>query len=229
MLEVNSHYLNYLAKKSEHIFFKRQINISEVEMANNEPPSIDELKKFNLEFSNHKKRLVQTLLNFSQHHSIEIDHEFIKSVHRILNADKKSIYPGEYKKYPNAVQHSGGFINSDKAKPEDTHERMEKWIKLFNKSLTKSQALDQSIKEVSLLHIEFGRIHPFQDGNGTVSRLLTMFYFMSKDIAPPVIIKAIRKDYYIWIKNELVTSLSHYLKKSIEVEKEKHEQYMQME
>lgn len=132
---------------------------------------------------------------------------FIKSLNRILlvepywkdavTADnqttKRKITIGDYKKFPNSVRLSNGEI-FDYASPVDTPILMAELINWLRNEEERKEI--HPVEIAALLHYKFVRIHPFDDGNGRISRLL-MNYILIKNGFPPVIIKADDKKKYL--------------------------------
>lgn len=118
----------------------------------------------------------------------ELTEDMIKHLHFILKHDTKdSTLPwfavGDYKKRPNVV---GGH---DTAKPQEVHELMEELIDAYN---AKDEVCFEDIVE---FHAKFEYIHPFQDGNGRVGRLIALKECLHHDITP-FIIEDSKKNYY---------------------------------
>ncbi len=93
--------------------------------------------------------------------------DIIKELHYILKHDTKdSTLPwfavGDYKKRANAV---GGRKTT---KPADVHKEMKALLDEYN------EKENVTIEDVIALHAEFELIHPFQDGNGRVGRLIVL-------------------------------------------------------
>ena len=114
--------------------------------------------------------------------------EIIKEFHRILKTntsdEKKDWFNvGEYKKLANTV---GG---KDTTNPEDVAEEMKKLLQKYN------EKKDVKIEDIIQFHFEFERIHPFQDGNGRVGRMI-MFKECLKHSITPFIIQSNIKQYY---------------------------------
>jgi Fic family protein len=106
---------------------------------------------------------------------------------------KKIVRVGEYKTTPNYVKTVTGetFYYTS---PEDTPAKMEELMKWYkeNQNNKKIHPLMFAVE----FHHRFIRIHPFDDGNGRVVRLLMNLLLMQKGL-PPVIIKTKEKeDYY---------------------------------
>lgn len=113
----------------------------------------------------------------------------IKELHRIIKqGTKDSALPwfavGEYKTRPNVV---GG---RETAKPKDVAARMEEL-------LTAYEGLGRtSIEDIVEFHYNFERIHPFQDGNGRVGRLIALKECLRHDIVPFIIEDSKKAFYY---------------------------------
>lgn len=113
---------------------------------------------------------------------------FIKQLHYILKSgtsdSRKTWFAvGEYKRFENEV---GG---SATAKPADVSGEMRKLLSRYNLSKQKT------LKEIIQFHYEFEKIHPFQDGNGRVGRLI-MFKECLRNGIPPFIIEDDIKEFY---------------------------------
>ena len=104
---------------------------------------------------------------------------------------RRQIKVGNYKEYPNSVRLANGEI-FEYASPTDTpilmNELME-WYRSEKNGL-------HPITLAAMFHYKFVRIHPFDDGNGRVARLL-MNYVLLKNGFPPVIIKSADKANYL--------------------------------
>lgn len=117
-----------------------------------------------------------------------LEEGIIKELHYILKHDTAdSRLPwfavGDYKKRANMV---GG---RETAKPKDVPKRMEEMLTVYN-------ALSfVTINDVIALHAEFEYIHPFQDGNGRVGRLVSLKECLRHGIIP-FIIEDSKKLYY---------------------------------
>ena len=115
--------------------------------------------------------------------------EIVKELHRLLKqSTKDSTLPwfavGDYKKRANVV---GG---RETAKPNDVPARMAKLISDYEK-------LDAvTINDVILFHYDFERIHPFQDGNGRVGRLIALKECLRFGIVPFIIEDSKKAFYY---------------------------------
>ncbi len=108
---------------------------------------------------------------------------------------KREIVPGEYKKYPNHVRLENGEI-FHYAEPNEVGSEMQELLNWYH-----NQNELHPVVKAGLLHYKFVRIHPFDDGNGRVARLL-MNYHLIRNGYSPVIIKSSDKRNYIFALNK---------------------------
>lgn len=105
---------------------------------------------------------------------------------------KKRVEVGRYKSTPNHVKTRTGEIFRF-ATPEETPALMEELINWYRE---KKEALDVNPTILAVeFHYRFIRIHPFDDGNGRIARILMNFILMQFGY-PPVIIKTEDKNNY---------------------------------
>ncbi len=137
-----------------------------------------------IETSNHFRCIDYCIENANK----ALSESIIKELHRILKTgtsdSRKSWFRvGEYKKFPNEV---GG---NETVQPELVHEKMNFLINKYN------SVKDITLNDIVAFHAEFEGIHPFQDGNGRVGRLI-MFKECLKHNIVPFIIDEYHKMYY---------------------------------
>lgn len=113
----------------------------------------------------------------------------IKELHAILKAGtsdsrKEWFAVGEYKRLPNEV---GG---NETTPPERVKQEMRTLIREYN--ALKNKSLDDILD----LHYRFEAIHPFQDGNGRVGRLIMFKECLANGIVPFVITDELKYFYY---------------------------------
>lgn len=118
-----------------------------------------------------------------------LSEEMIKELHRLLKSgtsdSRKSWFNvGEYKQLPNEV---GGMETSA---PEQVHTDMEALLAHYNSLETRT--LDDLLD----FHQRFEAIHPFQDGNGRVGRLILFKECLANGIVPFIITEELRFFYY---------------------------------
>ncbi|MBM7856178.1 Fic family protein [Desulfohalotomaculum tongense] len=105
------------------------------------------------------------------------------------NRAKKSITPGKYKTQPNHVVTLDGKIHKY-CEPLKVPEEMERFVEFINKSDL------HPVELAARAHHKFVAIHPFDDGNGRVARLLMNLILMRNGYLPVVIKNELREEYY---------------------------------
>ena len=95
---------------------------------------------------------------------------------------------GDYKKLPNEV---GG---NDTTLPEDVAGEMRKLLADYNALPSKT------FEDIVAFHVVFERIHPFQDGNGRVGRLILFKECLKHNIVPFIIEDNLKLFYYRGLK-----------------------------
>ena len=119
----------------------------------------------------------------------ELTEEIIKELHRILkqgtaDASLSWFLVGDYKKRANVV---GG---RETAKPKDVPARMKALLSSYS-------AVDViTVDDIIAFHHDFESIHPFQDGNGRVGRLIALKECLHYGIIPFIIEDAKKAFYY---------------------------------
>ena len=119
--------------------------------------------------------------------------EIVKHLHFILKHDTKDstlswFAVGDYKKRANVV---GG---RDTAKPSEVHARMKELLEEYNGKE------NVTVEDIIALHAEFEYIHPFQDGNGRVGRLIALKECLRHNVIPFIIEDSKKNFYYRGLK-----------------------------
>ena len=119
----------------------------------------------------------------------ELTEDSIKHLHYILKHDTKDstlswFAVGDYKRRANMV---GG---RETAKPKDVPARMRALLGEYN------ARNEVTVNDVIALHAEFEHIHPFQDGNGRVGRLIALKECLRHNIIPFIIEDSKKHFYY---------------------------------
>lgn len=122
-----------------------------------------------------------------------ISESMIKQLHSLLKAgtsdSRKAWFAvGDYKKLENEV---GGIKTT---KPKDVEKEMRNLLKKYNCKKSKS------FEEIIEFHYMFERIHPFQDGNGRVGRLIMFKECLKNNIVPFIIDESLKEFYYRRLK-----------------------------
>lgn len=106
---------------------------------------------------------------------------------------RRQITVGGYKTHPNSVKLKNGEM-FEYASPVNTPIQMGELIQWFREEENKNEL--HPVQLAALLHYRFVCIHPFDDGNGRVARLL-MNYVLLRNQLPPVIIQSKAKNEYL--------------------------------
>ena len=122
-----------------------------------------------------------------------LDEDFIKNTHKILKtntSDSRNSWfnVGEYKSRKNMVRE---LIKKPTEKVKST---IEKLLNEYNKKQT------VSFDDILDFHVKFERIHPFQDGNGRVGRIIMFKECLKYNIVPFIIEDNLKMYYYRGLK-----------------------------
>ena len=118
-----------------------------------------------------------------------LSEELIKTLHGILKSGtsdsrKDWFAVGDYKRLPNEV---GGQVTCE---PEHVQESMQRLIESYN---AKEQ---HTLEDILDFHVRFEKIHPFQDGNGRVGRLVMFKECLRSGVVPFIITDELKMFYY---------------------------------
>ena len=138
-----------------------------------------------IETSNHF-RCIDLIIDRAEERLTE---SLIKELHLILKSGtsdsrKDWFTVGDYKRLPNEV---GG---NETTAPEDVHREMQALLKEYNGKKQKS------FEDIIDLHQRFESIHPFQDGNGRVGRLVMFKECLANGFVPFIITEELKMFYY---------------------------------
>lgn len=119
--------------------------------------------------------------------------KLIKELHAVLKAStsdsrKDWFAVGEYKKLPNEV---GGNTTT---LPENVSDEMCRLLADYNAISVKT------FEDIVAFHVAFERIHPFQDGNGRIGRLIMFKECLKHNIVPFIIEDDMKLFYYRGLK-----------------------------
>ena len=118
-----------------------------------------------------------------------LSEELVKMLHGILktgtsDSRKDWFAVGDYKRLPNEV---GG---EQTCEPELTHDSMQRLIENY-------EAKDEhTLEDILDFHVRFEKIHPFQDGNGRVGRLVMFKECLRSGVVPFIITDELKMFYY---------------------------------
>lgn len=151
----------------------------------NEVVNVDDI----IETTNHF-RCIDMIIDYVK---IELNEKFIKELHFILKSgtsdSKKDWFAvGDYKKFPNEVG------NMKTPLPEEVDNLMKDLLKEYNSKKEKT------FEDILDFHVQFERIHPFQDGNGRIGRLIMFKECLKYNIVPFIIEDNLKMFYYRGLK-----------------------------
>ena len=161
--------------QTRYIFETNTISITD------ESVNVDDI----IETTNHFRCIDYIIDNAEQ----QLTEGYIKHLHLLLKSGtsdsrKEWFSVGEYKQYPNEV---GGIETS---LPENVAKEMRTLLKEYNAIKRKS------LEDIINLHQRFEVIHPFQDGNGRVGRLIMFKECLANSIVPFIITDELKMFYY---------------------------------
>ena len=138
-----------------------------------------------LETTNHFK-LVDYMLDVADQ---ELTEEMIKEFHKILkegtsDSKKEWFLVGDYKKLPNEV----GVLKT--TSPKNVERDMKKLLEWYKSIKSKT------INDIIEFHANFEKIHPFQDGNGRIGRIIAFKECLKNNIVPFIILDKDKLFYY---------------------------------
>ncbi|MEO0562557.1 MAG: Fic family protein, partial [Chloroflexota bacterium] len=134
-----------------------------------------------------------------------ITNHYIKSLHQLLTTNQvetEAIDPtgkrftvplerGQWKTHPNNPQRPDGALH-EYCPPEQVASQMDELLRLHQSHL--GNEISPEI-EAAWFHHRFTQIHPFQDGNGRVARLLASLIFIKAGWFPLVVTRDEKKQY----------------------------------
>jgi Fic family protein len=118
-----------------------------------------------------------------------LSESLVKQLHMMLKRetsdDRREWFAvGDYKRLPNEV---GGM---ETTLPNEVHQQMKALISSYNNTKRKT------LEDILDFHVRFEKIHPFQDGNGRIGRLLMFKECLANDIVPFIIFDELKQFYY---------------------------------
>lgn len=142
-----------------------------------------------VETSNHF-RCIDYIIDNAQR---ALSERYIKELHFLLktgtsDSRRNWLRVGEYKKLPNEV---GGI---DTTPPAAVSGEMKSLLETYN------EKTEVTFEDIVEFHVAFERIHPFQDGNGRVGRLIMFKECLKHDIIPFIIDEEHKLFYYRGLK-----------------------------
>ena len=167
--------------ETRYIFETRMINVDE-----KASKKVDDI----IETINHFTA-IDRVIDFVNY---QLSESFIKELHKIIKMntnDSKLPYfaIGDYKKIPNEVG------NMKTTHPKLVAKEMKKLLNKYNENK------NHKFEEIVEFHVKFEKIHPFQDGNGRVGRLIVFKECLKNNIVPFIVFDDKKMFYYRGLKN----------------------------
>ena len=167
-------------EQTRYIFETNTIGITD------ESVNVDDI----VETSNHF-RCIDYIID---HANDKLTESMIKELHHLLkigtsDSRKSWFNVGEYKRLPNEV----GGINT--TAPEEVRTQIKALLATYNTIKNKT------LEDIIDFHCRFERIHPFQDGNGRVGRLIMFKECLANKIVPFIITDELKLYYYRGLSN----------------------------
>jgi len=143
--------------------------------------------------------------------NIPLSEQMIIKVANLINAS--SIYISEgYRNYGEYLAESNIPISNPKSIRNDM-------LKLINDYYHNWKDMDPFEREARF-HIDFIRIHPFEDGNGRTGRLLLNFNLLSQNIPPVIITEDLDNNYKKFIHDKNIKEMANMFRIQSQKEKE---------
>ncbi|MDD4516807.1 DNA-binding protein [Massilibacteroides sp.] len=147
----------------------------------NETINVDDI----IETSNHF-RCIDLIIEKAKS---KLTESFIKELHYVLKSStsdsrKDWFRVGDYKKLPNEV---GGM---ETCSPEQVQNTMKELLNSYHSKKNKT------VEDIIEFHYKFECIHPFQDGNGRVGRLIMLKECLANNLTPFIIDEDLKWFYY---------------------------------
>lgn len=160
---------------------------------------------------NHKKALELVFENLNKNEMF--DDRFIKKINEIINQNIRDV------KGYRTVQ---VFIRGSEhipPEPERVSNLMNYYVYNYNNDK------QDVFSKIAKYHIEFEKIHPFEDGNGRTGRLIINYELLKNDLPPVVINKDDRVKYFEFLRNNDSQGLAKWLEELCVREKERMQKF----
>ena len=150
---------------------------------------------------------LQMMIDEANLKEMPLSQHFIRTLHKTLLREDYNVYrnlpggqqtsyvihAGQYKTRPNSVITRYGD-RFEYASPEETPSLMTDLVDWYNQEEKRGKL--SPVELAALFHYRYIRIHPFEDGNGRIARLLVNFIFARHDY-PMVVVRSRNKLAYL--------------------------------
>ena len=156
---------------------------------------------------NHKKALDLLFENLNSNE--KFDERFIKRINEIINENINNTQG--YRTLQVFIRGSEHIPPA----PEKVPNLMNYFVYNYNNDI------QEIFDKIAKYHIEFEKIHPFEDGNGRTGRILLNYELLKNNLPPVVITKEDRVKYFEFLKNNDNVGFSQWLKDLSIIEEER--------
>ncbi len=160
---------------------------------------------------NHKEALNIVFENLQEKR--EFDERFIKKLNETINKNIKET--SGFRKVQVFIQGSDHIP----PEPEKVPNLMNYYIYNYNNDI------EDIFLKIAKYHIEFEKIHPFEDGNGRTGRLLLNYELLKNDLPPVVISKDERVKYFEFIRKNDSSGLAEWVKELSNAEEQRMQKF----
>ena len=160
---------------------------------------------------NHKEALNIVFENLQEKR--EFDERFIKKLNETINKNIKET--SGFRKVQVFIQGSD-YIPQE---PEKVPNLMNYYVYNYNNDI------EDIFLKIAKYHIEFEKIHPFEDGNGRTGRLLLNYELLKNDLPPVVISKDEKVKYFEFIRKNDSSGLAEWFKELSNAEEQRMQKF----
>lgn len=176
------------------------------------------LEKEYYEVRNHKQAFEYIQYNLLNNEKLSLG--VIKEIHRLL-LDHLDFNRGNFKNISNAIVGA----EFDTASPEQTPNLMYQWLKNYEYLIENAQTEEEKVRVILEKHIEFERIHPFNDGNGRTGRMIMLYSLLENNLAPIIISKELKPRYILGLAEQDTNLLYDLVQPLIDKEKDRMQKF----
>ena len=155
---------------------------------------------------NHKMALSYVMDNVDQ----ELSLDFIKNIGIKINHNINDI--SDFRKVNVAIQ----GVEYIPPSPVELRNQLYYFIDNYNNT-----DFENIFEKIAHFHIQFERLHPFEDGNGRSGRLLINYELLKADMLPLVILNDDKNKYFDFLSKQDTKGLSEFFNELHEYEKER--------
>lgn len=176
------------------------------------------LEKEYYEVRNHKQAFEYIQHNLLNGEKLSLG--VIKEIHRLL-LDHLDFNRGNFKNISNAIV----GVEFDTASPEQTPNLMYQWLNNYEYLMENAKTEEEKIRIILEKHIEFERIHPFNDGNGRTGRMIMLYSLLENNLAPIIISKELKPRYILGLAEQDTDLLYDLVQPLIDKEKDRMQKF----